>query len=81
MTVARSVDDVLAEHVVFEVDCIDRTRTTTRRPLCCGRVGAMGTRYTSQYSTGRHRWTSTPSSRRSSAPALAAIGLPASNYR
>ena len=24
MTVARSVSDVLAEHVVFEVDCIDR---------------------------------------------------------
>ena len=24
MTVARSVGDVLAEHVVFEVDCIDR---------------------------------------------------------
>ncbi len=24
MTVARSVADVLAEHVVFEVECIDR---------------------------------------------------------
>jgi hypothetical protein len=24
MTVARSVNDVLSEHVVFEVDCIDR---------------------------------------------------------
>ncbi len=24
MTVARSVDDVLTEHVVFEVECIDR---------------------------------------------------------
>ena len=26
MTVARSVGDVLAEHVAFEVDCIDRER-------------------------------------------------------
>jgi len=32
MTVARSVADVLAEHVTFEVDCIDRMYLNVYQP-------------------------------------------------
>jgi hypothetical protein len=35
MTIARSVADVLAEHVVFEVECIDRM---VRHEALCVRV-------------------------------------------
>src|ERR1700682_2034998 len=42
MTVARSVGDVLAEHVVFEVDCVDRMYCNVYVPQLQYAVGLIG---------------------------------------
>jgi len=42
MTVARSVSDVLAEHVVFEVDCIDRMYLNVYVPQLQYAAGLVG---------------------------------------
>jgi hypothetical protein len=42
MTVARSVSDVLSEHVVFEVDCIDRMYLNVYVPQLQYAVGLVG---------------------------------------
>src|ERR1700687_4046895 len=42
MTVARSVSDVLSEHVVFEVDCIDRVYLNVYVPQLQYAAGLVG---------------------------------------
>jgi hypothetical protein len=42
MTVARSVGDVLSEHVVFEVDCVDRMYCNVYVPQLQYAVGLIG---------------------------------------
>jgi hypothetical protein len=42
MTVARSVADVLTEHVVFEIDCIDRMYCNVYVPQLQYAVGLVG---------------------------------------
>ena len=42
MTVARSVGDVLSEHVVFEVDCIDRMYVNVYVPGLQYAAGLVG---------------------------------------
>src|SRR5262249_37068806 len=42
MTVARSVGDVLSEHVVFEIDCIDRMYCNVYVPQLQYAVGLVG---------------------------------------
>ena len=42
MTVARSVRDVLTEHVVFEVDCVDRMYCNVFVPQLQYAVGLIG---------------------------------------
>ena len=43
MTVARTVPDVLSEHVRFEVECIDRMYLNVYQPGCSTRPGWSGT--------------------------------------
>ena len=42
MTVARTVADVLAEHVVFDVECIDRMYVNLYQPKLQYPVGLVG---------------------------------------
>ena len=42
MTIARSVGDVLAEHVVFEIECIDRMYLNVYVPHLQFTVGLVG---------------------------------------
>jgi hypothetical protein len=42
MTVARSVDDVLAEHVRFEIECIDRMYVNVYVPQLQFAAGLVG---------------------------------------
>src|SRR3979490_3017574 len=42
MTVARSVSDVLSEHVLFELDCIDRMYLNVYVPQLQYAVGLVG---------------------------------------
>jgi hypothetical protein len=77
MTLPRTVADVLAEHVTFEVECIDRMYLNVYVPQLCGTVVATATRvHCRQAPGGRDK----PASATPRAAALAsAILAPASD--